>query len=139
MTRPSVRDGIACCGCPHAAPTTRRTTSSTPRPAASPNNWSSRRGGSLKAIAIGLTYAAEQDLHQASDDSEGLADEWTNTAYRTQDRTLLDLRLSAENTADSLTNLLLAAPFSGLAKLVDPMLLGSATGGGRLDSRGSSS
>lgn len=80
-----------------------------------------------KAIALGVTYAAEQSIASLSgtDESETVAvDEWANTAYRSHERTLLDLKLTSEGEADSATSFLLTAPFSGLADLVDPLSLG---------------
>lgn len=83
-----------------------------------------------KAIAIGLTYAAEQQIYGLREKPADGAEEWSATSYRSQERTLLDLKLAADGHADSLTNFLLATPFSGLARLVDPLALGSNEHGG---------
>lgn len=72
-----------------------------------------------KAIALGLTYAAEQAIagqRNRDDRPDAATDEWRATAYRSHDRTLLDLSLT--------TSFLLSAPFSGLAELIDPLELG---------------
>ena len=77
-----------------------------------------------KAIALGVTYAAEQAMEHPPPTETLGTDEWANTTYRSHDRALLDLRLTGDGTADSVTSFLLAAPFSGLANLVDPLTLG---------------
>ena len=82
-----------------------------------------------KAIAVGVTYAAEQDIYKATMSPEAGSDEWSDTAYRTQERTLLDLRLTPDGLADSATTFLLAAPFSGLAEAIDPAVLGQRRDG----------
>lgn len=82
-----------------------------------------------KAIALGVTYAAEQDIYKAVTTPDTGSDEWAATAYRSQERTLLDLSLTADGVADRATTFLLTAPFSGLAALIDPALLGQRSDG----------
>ena len=80
-----------------------------------------------QGIALGVTYAAEQSIAQVKlteEDETNASDEWANTAYRSHERTLLDLNLTTDGKADSATNFLLTAPFSGLADLIDPLTLG---------------
>ncbi|BAN04381.1 DEAD/DEAH box-containing ATP-dependent helicase [Ilumatobacter coccineus] len=88
-----------------------------------------------KAIALGVTYAAEQSILGSAEissrrRSESTSSNWDDSLYRSQDRSLLDLSLR-DDVADSLTTFLLIAPFSGLADLVDVVALGSGSGGMR--------
>ena len=82
-----------------------------------------------KAIAVGVTYAAEQDIYKVITSPVVGSDEWSDTAYRSQERTLLDLRLTPEGLADSASTFLLTAPFSGLAEAIDPAVLGQRSDG----------
>ena len=79
-----------------------------------------------KAIALGLTYAAEQQIYGPGRSPSEEDTEWSATRYRSQERTLLDLKVTSEGRADSLTSFMLAAPFSGLAALIDPLSLGNS-------------
>ena len=82
-----------------------------------------------KAIALGVSYAAEQDTHRLTT-APGLgSDEWGATAYRSRERTLLDLAVKPDGSADRETNFLLAAPFGGLAEAIDPASLGQNVDG----------
>ena len=82
-----------------------------------------------KAIALGLTYAAEQQIYGPGRSPSEEDTEWSATRYRSQERTLLDLKVTSEGRADSLTSFMLAAPFSGLAALIDPLSLGNSADG----------
>lgn len=81
-----------------------------------------------KAISLGLTYAAEQATPRPRVNESTATDDWAGTAYRSHDRSLLDLRLGDEDRAEALTSFLLAAPFSGLANAVDPLTIGASSG-----------
>jgi hypothetical protein len=89
-----------------------------------------------KAIALGVTYAAEEEVRsalrvKASADAghspvvevegDGM-DEWGTSAYRSSRRAQLEL--SEAGGRLRLTSFLLFAPLVGLAELVDPLSLG---------------